>query len=135
MRISVPLGSEALSRRVVSLFRERPWLSIALALLLFVVFVLILAPLLSFVLAAAIGAGAYALFGRRREARLGRIGAGDVTGRRRGSEAQALLFLDLAALVLLGGGLVLLALADRAAAETLIPFGLGAALVAIARAA
>jgi hypothetical protein len=133
MRISVTLDAEALSKRVRSLFRERPWLSVGLALLLFVVLALILAPLLSFVLAAAIGAGAYALLGRRGEARLGRMGVADTVGRRRGPEAQTLLFLDLAALALLGGGLALLASAEVLNAETLIAFGLGAALVVVAR--
>jgi hypothetical protein len=133
MRISVTLDAEALSKRVMSLFRERPWLSIGLALLLFVVLALILAPLLSFVLAAAIGAGAYALLGRRGEARPDRMGVADMARHRRGPVPQTLLFLDLAALTLLGGGLALLASAEVLNAETLIAFGLGAALVVVAR--
>jgi hypothetical protein len=133
-RVSVTLDAEALFRRVTSLFRKRPWLSVGLALLLFVVLALIVAPLLSFVLAAAIGAGAYALLGGRGEGSLGRMPAADLAQRRREPAPQTLLFLDLAALVLFGVGLVLLAAADQWNAETLIAFGLGAALVVIARA-
>lgn len=136
MHISVAFDGEALSRHIFSLIRARPWLSVALAILLFVVLALILAPLLSFVLAAAIGAGSYALFVQRGggAARLGRMHAADLAGRRRGFPSLTLLFLDLAALALLGGGTALLALAGALNAETAVAFGLGAAAVVIARA-
>lgn len=114
---------------------RRPWVAVGLALALFVALVLVLAPLLSFIAAVAFGAGLYALFGQRGRARLGRMRMRDLYGNRPRPPTATLLFLDLSALALLGGGLVFLASLNALSADTLIALGLGAVLVIVARAA
>jgi hypothetical protein len=106
-----------------------------LALALFVVLELVLAPLVSFIAAAAFGAGLYALFGQRAGARLGRMRMTDLYGHRQRPATVTLLFLDLSALALLGGGLMFLASVDASNADALIALGLGAVLVIVAHTA